>query len=113
MKPLGRLSLLLLLAGGCATTRLQSLTAGAIIAMTQAGVTDPEIIRRIGESRTVFHLDTTEVARLRIAGVSDRVVKELLDTDQRFSAAEQRRADIADEEWQQRFGPWPRGPGNR
>lgn len=88
------------------------MTPGTIIAMTQAGLTDTEIIRHIIESKTVFRLDTAEVARLQNAGVSERVVDELLDTYRRFIAAEQRRAEITDEEWHQRFGLWPNGPGS-
>ena len=113
MKRVWRFGLLILLAAGCATTPLPPLTPGTIISLTQAGLTDSEIIHRIVDSRTVFHLGSAEVVRLRQAGVSERVVAEMIDTAYRARAAELRRAEIADEEWHQRFGLWPSGPGSR
>ena len=113
MKRVWRFGLFILLANGCATTRPQPLTSGTIITMTQAGLTDSEIIRRIAESRSIFHLESAEVVRLRQAGVSERVVTEIIETDHRAAAAELRHAQIADEDWHQRFGLWPNGPGSR
>ena len=110
MKPGWLGGLLVLLACGCATPRPQPLTAGDVISLTQAGRTDTEIIQCIADSRTVFHLNAAAVARLRHAGVSARVVEYLGDTAVRSLAEEQRQADIADEEWHQRYGLWSGRP---
>ena len=77
MKLIWLFSWLLLLGSGCATTRPQPLTPADIIALTQAGVADEEIIQRITASRTVFRLSAADVVQLRQAGVSERIVDNL------------------------------------
>jgi len=99
-------SLLAFLVVGCATTRPQPLTSADIISMTAAGMTGEAIIHRIADTQTVFRLADADVERLRQAGVSERVVKYLLDTYVRFSVSEQRRTDIENEEWHSRYGLW-------
>ena len=107
MKAVWLFSLLVLLAFGCATApRPQALTPGDIIAMTEAGMSDEEIIHRIDDSRTVSRLGADDVSRLRQTGVSARVVVYLLDASVRFAASERRRADIENEEWHHRYGLW-------
>ena len=104
----------LLLAGalGCATNRSrpQPLTESDIITLTHAGVGDDEIMHRIDNTRSIFRLGADDVVQLRQAGVSVRVVDYMLDTYARYVTAEQRRAAIEDEEWQQRYNLWPVRP---
>ena len=103
----------MLLAASCATTRPQPLTAGDIIALTEAGLTDQAIIHRIADTRTVFRLDDADIAQFRQAGVSERVVNYLHDANVRFTASERRRAEIENEEWHQRYGLWYGRPASR
>ena len=113
MKLAWQLVLLLFFAGGCATTAPEPLTPHALIAMTQAGLSDAEIIDRLAATRTLLQLSATEVVQLRQAGVSEKVLADIHATYIRFTTAEQRRADVEEEEWQQRCGPWYRRPPTR
>ena len=106
MKWFKPLSALLLFAAGCVTPHRPPLTPSALVAMTQAGLTDAEIMQRLAETRTVFYLTASDVARLRQAGVSEPVLADIRSTYLRVTTAEKRRADVEEEEWQQRFGPW-------
>ena len=113
MKRAWQLTLVLFLAGGCATTTPEPLTPHSLVAMTQAGLSDAEIIDRLAATRTVLQLNATEVVRLRQAGVSEQVLTAIRATYIRFTTVEQRRADVEEEEWQQRFGSWYRRPPTR
>lgn len=105
MKTLALLSVVVVLAIGCATRpRPAPLTQADIISMVKAGVPDEEIIRRIDDTRTVFRLSSDDVVRLRNEGVSDRVVNYMLDTYTRYVAAQERRNAYYDYDWHYRFG---------
>jgi hypothetical protein len=81
-----------LLAVGCATPRRPAPLATAdIIAMTKAGMTDEEIMRRIDETRSVFRLSSDDVVRLRNDGVSGRVIDYMLETYTRAAVEQERR----------------------
>src|SRR5437867_3067443 len=93
MKWVALLACLALLATGCATKPppLPPLAQADIVSMTKAGVPDEEIIRRIDATRTVFHLGTEDVVRLRDEGVSSRVIDYMLETYARAEAERARR----------------------
>jgi hypothetical protein len=112
MKTTLLLTVVAILAVGCATTRRPPpLTQSDVMSMVKAGLTDEDIIRRIDASGTVFRLSADDVVNLRKEGVSDRVVTYMLDTYTRYVAAEQRRQDYYDYDWHYRFSfyyghPW-------
>ena len=75
MKLAWQLTLLLFIAGGCATTAPEPLTPHALMTMTQAGLSDAEIIDHLAATRTVLQLSATEVVQLRQAAMPLRLTE--------------------------------------
>jgi hypothetical protein len=71
MRPFGVLILLLL----SATVVGQELTVAEVVAAHRAGATEDGILRLIAEAPAVVPLAAADMARLRAAGVSDRVIQ--------------------------------------
>jgi hypothetical protein len=68
-------SALLLLISGCATTPLKPPPSVAeIVQMSQEGVAPEQIVQRIRESRAVYRLPASELAKLKSRGVADAVL---------------------------------------
>ena len=58
----------------------QPLTATDVQQLAQAGVGDELIISQIRNSRTVYHLTTSDIIALKNAGVSERVIDFMINT---------------------------------
>ncbi len=80
MNPMPKLSLTVLLCmlvmlGGCATpVRVAPLTVDEIVTLSEAETPPEQIINHIRESRAVYRLPASELARLRDQGVTDEVI---------------------------------------
>jgi hypothetical protein len=79
MKPLklGLLVVVMALLAGCASTRLarpEPPTLEQIVAMSKAGTSADEIIRKLKESRAYYPLTASEIAKLHDRGVPDAVL---------------------------------------
>lgn len=59
---------------GCATVEPKVVTVPQIVEMSKAGTPAPDIIRTIRDSRTVYRLSASHLARLREQGVPDAVI---------------------------------------
>lgn len=73
------LAALALWVGGCATSANrpvipQPVTVEQIVKMSQEGMPPDEIIRKMRNSRTVYRLKASQLAKLRDEGVSDKVI---------------------------------------
>lgn len=75
----GALSLAL---AGCATQppRPPAPTSDEIVQMSKDGMTAAEIIQRLDESRALYPLKASELARLREQGVADEVIDHMQQT---------------------------------
>jgi uncharacterized protein YcfJ len=58
--------------------RGEPLTINDVIKLSQSGVNDETIIRYITNSPTVYNLSQAQIRRLKDAGVSQRVINEML-----------------------------------
>ncbi|HUE36897.1 MAG TPA: glycine zipper domain-containing protein, partial [Candidatus Acidoferrum sp.] len=58
----------------------QPLTVADVEALTQAKVSDDVIIVQIQNTRSVYHLTSTDIINLHSAGVSDRVINFMIKT---------------------------------
>jgi outer membrane lipoprotein SlyB len=65
----------------------QPLGLADVKAMARAGVSDDVIISQIKHSRTVFHLSSADIIDLHSAGVSDRVIDFMINTQNTVAAA--------------------------
>ena len=66
----------------------QPLTVEDIKALAKAGVSDDLVISQIRNSRTVYHLNTSEIIGLKNVGVSDRVIDFMINTPTQIRSAE-------------------------
>lgn len=66
----------------------QPLTVEDIKVLAKAGVSDDLVISQIRNSRTVYHLNTSEIIGLKNAGVSDRVIDFMINTPTQIRSAE-------------------------
>jgi hypothetical protein len=86
MKNIFFAGLLLMVGLGCATTtktevsHATGMTVKDVIALSQSGASDQEIIRQIDKTRSVFQLTGADLSALRAANVSSPVVTHMLDT---------------------------------
>ncbi len=88
---------------GCATTRTPAPTLDQIIAMHQAGDSADKIIERIrNASYAVYRVNTADIVRLNQAGVPDKVIDYLRQTE--IDDAVRRERQYFDGPW---WG-WPR-----
>jgi uncharacterized protein YcfJ len=60
--------------------RGEPLTINDVIKLSQGGVSDDTIIRYMREAGTIYTLTQAQVRRLQDAGVSQRVINEMIDT---------------------------------
>lgn len=70
-------TLFVLLVSGCATlgiSRPKPVSVAQIVEMSKAGVPAQEIIREMRNSRTVYRLKASQLARLKEQGVPDAVI---------------------------------------
>jgi outer membrane lipoprotein SlyB len=58
----------------------QPLAVADVKALAKAGISDDVIISQIQNSRTVYHLSTTDIIDLRDSGVTDKVVDYMINT---------------------------------
>lgn len=56
------------------------LTINDVIKLSQAGVSDDTIMRYMKETASTYHLSQAQVRRLQEAGVSQRVINDMLDS---------------------------------
>jgi uncharacterized protein YcfJ len=61
--------------------RNEPLTLNDVIKLSQGGVSDNTIIQYIHDQKTQYNLTQTQIRRLRDAGVSQRVINYMVDTD--------------------------------
>jgi uncharacterized protein YcfJ len=66
----------------------QTLTTDDVKAMTRAKIGDDLIISQIRSSRTVYHLNTADIVRLKRAGVSEKVIDFMINTPNEIGSAE-------------------------
>ncbi len=69
----------------------QPLTIDDIISMSQARIGDDLIISQIRNSRTVYHLKTSDILDLKRTGVSERVIDFMINTPDEIRSAETER----------------------
>ena len=107
--PLG-LSIVLLLAAGCATLDSpKPLTGADIVFLAKSGKTAPEIVAELKRTDTILTLRASDIVALHESGVP----KEVLDHLQHVQIEEIRRRDRQQHIYWGRlhggFGFWPRG----
>ena len=82
---------------GCALAGHSSdnepLTVKGIMEMNAAKVGDEVIISQIEATGSVFHLSTQEIIALKDAGISDKVIKDMINTEIKMPSY-QKRTDI-------------------
>ena len=66
----------------------QPLTVPDVKALAKAGVSDELVISQIRNSRTVYHLSTTDIVDLKNSGVSERIIDFMINTPTQVQSAE-------------------------
>ena len=84
VKGLLTVSFALMVVSGCSSflnINERAMTAGDVINMTKAGVGPDVITRQIEVTRSRFKLDTDQIIQLKEAGVDDKVLKAMIETE--------------------------------
>jgi surface antigen len=66
----------------------QPLTVVDVQSLVKAGVVDDLVISQIRNSRTVYHLSTADIINLKNAGVSERIIDFMINTQTQIQSAE-------------------------
>jgi hypothetical protein len=62
--------------------RGEPLTLNDVIKLSQSGVNDDSIIQYMQTTKSSYHLSQTQIRRLQDAGVSQRIIDFMVDSDQ-------------------------------
>ncbi len=88
---------------GCTTYRLEPVTVGKVVQMSKSGVSSSQIIAEMRESRTVYPLKASQLARLHEQGVPDDVIDYMQST---YIASARRQQNLQDWYYWTPYGPF-------